>query len=183
MLFWYRAEKHRIFLTHFVNRYDFVREGLVCRISRIFCLNQRSLFAPFADHEEKPFFAVICVKMLPATAAVYVCISRKKISPVPFSAKHGMTQLVVSCSTGHHSTSCIQNSRRQSEQKVLGHSDRRDATRLHGLISMAPTNNFASGHCSKNTSCRVLHGCSRDHCSTSVTVFSKSLMALSHLSP
>ena len=28
----------------------------------------------------------------------------------------------------------------------------------------------ASGYCSKNTSCRVLRGCSRDHCSTSATL-------------
>lgn len=89
----------------------------------------------------------------------------------------------------HHSTSCIQNSWRQSEH---GRSTVAqppcaflcDAETAHGRSCITPTSSiFAVGNISKNTSCRVLRGCSRDHCSTIATVFSKSSMALSHLSP
>lgn len=89
--------------------------------------------------------------------------------------------------TTHHSTSCIQNLRRQPEHTSVVHSPclfRCSAETISGHSIKHPlSSSSASGHCFKNTLCRVLRGCSRDHCSTFATVFSRRSMTLSHLSP
>ena len=72
----------------------------------------------------------------------------------------------------HHSTSCIQNSRRQSRQVTPRHPFFTLTSRLHGLMFITPSSKtVAFGHCSRNTLCSVLRGCSFDQCSTKLTIF------------
>lgn len=76
--------------------------------------------------------------------------------------------------TTHHSTSCIQNSWRQSAHlSAMIHSP--SSLRCHGeipfghILKHPSSSTQDSGYCSRNTLCRVLRGCS-----TIATVFSKS---------
>ena len=81
--------------------------------------------------------------------------------------------LAMFCQAFHHSTSCIQNSRRQISQPLpVGQCPRNVVSTRHGSKATLCVFVYigAFGNCSRNTLCRVLSWCAADHSSTAATI-------------